>query len=220
MIPTISQGNVTLHLQARSLTYATDCCLRSWSKAIDSSRWLHHISAIIKSALVAVHAIDAESRPVLVHCSDGKPLSASRHCITMHWTFYVVGWDRTPQIVALAELMLDPHYRTMDGFETLINREWIEFGHKFGDRTGISPTNEDPNERCPVFLQWLGALCNHSFHNRFPRSIRRATLTPFRSSADCVHQIVKQHPNDFEFNLQYLVSSCALMFADHSRARR
>ena len=66
----------------------------------------------------------------------------------------------------------------LDGFQTLVNREWIEFGHKFGDRTGIAPTNDDPNERCPVFLQWL----------------------------DCVHQIVKQFPDYFEFNLQYLVS--------------
>jgi len=32
--------------------------------------------------------------PVLVHCSDG--------------------WDRTSQVVALAELMLDPYYRTIE----------------------------------------------------------------------------------------------------------
>lgn len=36
---------------------------------------------------------EKEGRPVLVHCSDG--------------------WDRTPQIVSLAELMLDPYYRTV-----------------------------------------------------------------------------------------------------------
>ena len=41
-----------------------------------------------------VNAIHKEQRPVVVHCSDG--------------------WDRTTQIVALAELMLDPYYRTIE----------------------------------------------------------------------------------------------------------
>lgn len=39
-------------------------------------------------------AIEKEARPVLVHCSDG--------------------WDRTPQIVALAQILLDPYYRTIE----------------------------------------------------------------------------------------------------------
>lgn len=104
-----------------------------------------------------MNAIDIEERPVLVHCSDG--------------------WDRTPQIVALAELMLDPYYRTIEGFQTLIEREWISYGHKFSDRCGHGPSSDDPNERCPVFLQWI----------------------------DCVHQLLKQFPCSFEFNLHFLV---------------
>lgn len=73
---------------------------------MDNSKWLSNIAALLKSALTIVNAIDIEERPVLVHCSDG--------------------WDRTPQIIALAELMLDPYYRTMDGFQVLIEKEWIE----------------------------------------------------------------------------------------------
>lgn len=111
----------------------------------------------MKSALIVVNAIDLEERPVLVHCSDG--------------------WDRTPQIVALAELMLDPFYRTIDGFRVLIEREWIQFGHKFGDRCGQGVSSDDSNERCPVFLQWL----------------------------DCVYQLVRQFPCSFEFNLNFLI---------------
>ena len=61
---------------------------------MDQTKWLHHISGLMRAALVVVNAIDTEKRPVLVHCSDG--------------------WDRTPQIVALAELMLDPYYRTLE----------------------------------------------------------------------------------------------------------
>lgn len=66
----------------------------SWLSALESTKWLHHLSVLLKSALLVVHAVDRDQRPVLAHCSDG--------------------WDRTPQIVALAKLLLDPYYRTIE----------------------------------------------------------------------------------------------------------
>lgn len=66
----------------------------SWFGLLEGTRWLQHMSGLMKSAVVLVTAIERDARPVLVHCSDG--------------------WDRTPQIVALAELLLDPYYRTVD----------------------------------------------------------------------------------------------------------
>jgi len=67
--------------------------LFSWLTGVDNTKWLYHIGLLMRVAVLVVNAIDKEKRPVLVHCSDG--------------------WDRTPQIVALAELMLDPFYRTI-----------------------------------------------------------------------------------------------------------
>ena len=61
---------------------------------LENTCWLHHISMLIKAAVTVVNAVHHDKRPVLVHCSDG--------------------WDRTPQIVALAELLLDPYYRTIE----------------------------------------------------------------------------------------------------------
>ncbi|KAM6422804.1 phosphatidylinositol-3,5-bisphosphate 3-phosphatase MTMR3 isoform 6-T8 [Liasis olivaceus] len=129
----------------------------NWLSALESTKWLQHLSVLLKSALLVVHAVDRDQRPVLVHCSDG--------------------WDRTPQIVALSKLLLDPYYRTIEGFQVLVETEWLDFGHKFADRCGHGENSDDLNERCPVFLQWL----------------------------DCVHQLQRQFPCSFEFNEAFLV---------------
>ncbi|CAI9539129.1 unnamed protein product [Staurois parvus] len=129
----------------------------NWLSALEGTKWLQHLSMLLKSSLLVVHALDRDQRPVLVHCSDG--------------------WDRTPQIVALSKLLLDPYYRTIEGFQVLVETEWLDFGHKFADRCGHGENSEDLNERCPVFLQWL----------------------------DCVHQLQRQFPCSFEFNEAFLV---------------
>ena len=59
----------------------------------------------------------------------------------------------------------------------LLEREWLAFGHKFADRCGHGCEEDDMNERCPVFLQFL----------------------------DCVHQLLRQFPCSFEFNETFLV---------------
>lgn len=66
------------------------------------------------------------------------------------------------------------------GFQVLVEMEWLDFGHKFADRCGHGENSDDLNERCPVFLQWL----------------------------DCVHQLQRQFPCSFEFNEAFLVSDC------------
>lgn len=69
-------------------------CVCSWLSALESTRWLQHLSVMLKAATLVCSAVEREGRPVLVHCSDG--------------------WDRTPQIVALAKILLDPYYRTIE----------------------------------------------------------------------------------------------------------
>ncbi|XP_048412315.1 myotubularin-related protein 3 isoform X4 [Stegostoma tigrinum] len=128
----------------------------NWLSALESTKWLQHLSMLLKAALLVINAVDRDQRPVLVHCSDG--------------------WDRTPQIVALSKLLLDPYYRTIEGFQVLVETEWLDFGHKFADRCGHGENSDDLNERCPVFLQWL----------------------------DCVHQLQRQFPCSFEFNEAFL----------------
>eukprot|EP00092_Neocalanus_flemingeri_P094563 GFUD01120259.1.p1 GENE.GFUD01120259.1~~GFUD01120259.1.p1 ORF type:complete len:972 (-),score=250.85 GFUD01120259.1:755-3670(-) len=129
----------------------------SWFQALDSTKWLHHMSGLLRASVRSVTALQTEGRPVIVHCSDG--------------------WDRTPQIVSLSQLLLDPYYRTLEGFQVLVEKEWLDFGHKMADRCGQGLGCSDVNERSPIFLQWL----------------------------DCVHQLLLQFPCHFEFNLTFLV---------------
>ncbi|XP_011371644.1 myotubularin-related protein 3 isoform X4 [Pteropus vampyrus] len=158
----VFMGMANIHSIRRSFQSLRLLCTQmpdpgNWLSALESTKWLHHLSVLLKSALLVVHAVDRDQRPVLVHCSDG--------------------WDRTPQIVALAKLLLDPYYRTIEGFQVLVEMEWLDFGHKFADRCGHGENSDDLNERCPVFLQWL----------------------------DCVHQLQRQFPCSFEFSEAFLV---------------
>ena len=94
---------------------------------------------------------------MLVHCSDG--------------------WDRTSQLVALSQLVLDSHYRTIEGFEALIEKDFVMFGHQFKARLAYGKKNAlAEHDFCPVFLQFL----------------------------DCVYQIMSQYPSLFEFNSKFL----------------
>lgn len=155
-------GMANIHSIRNSFQYLRAVCNQvpdpgNWLSALESTKWLQHLSVMLKAATVVANAVDREERPVLVHCSDG--------------------WDRTPQIVSLAKLLLDPYYRTLEGFQVLVETDWLDYGHKFGDRCGHQENHEDQNEQCPVFLQWL----------------------------DCVHQLLHQFPCHFEFNHAFLV---------------
>ena len=52
---------------------------------------------VLGGAVKVAEVIERQKSSVLVHCTDG--------------------WDRTAQLTALAMLMLDPFYRTIEGFE-------------------------------------------------------------------------------------------------------
>lgn len=149
-----------IHVMRESLRKLKEACSsenpQTFMSDVENSKWLEHIKRILRAANTVVDRINNKSS-VLVHCSDG--------------------WDRTSQITSLAMLLLDPYYRTMHGFATLIEKEWKSFGHKFDQRCGYG-TNKDGDERSPVFLQFI----------------------------DCVWQIMAQFPTSFEFSEIFLLA--------------
>jgi myotubularin-related protein 6/7/8 len=81
------------------------------------SGWLKHITGLLDGAALIARQIGIQHSHVLIHCSDG--------------------WDRTSQLSALAQLLLDPYYRTIDGFIVLVEKDWLAFGHMFQHRSGF-----------------------------------------------------------------------------------
>lgn len=75
------------------------------------SRWLKHITGILDGSAIVARQVGIQHSHVLIHCSDG--------------------WDRTSQLCALSQLMLDPYYRTLEGFIVLVEKDWLSFGHMF-----------------------------------------------------------------------------------------
>ena len=100
-------------------------------------QWLQYLSSILSGAIEIAKKID-QGLSVIVHCSDG--------------------WDRTAQLTSLSMLMLDPYYRTLEGFIVLIEKEWLSFGHKFAHRNGHFEETHSSNDRSPIFLQFIDCV--------------------------------------------------------------
>jgi myotubularin-related protein 1/2 len=133
----------------------------NWLSSLEGTRWLEHVRSILVTSAMCVSKVVDEDTSLVVHCSDG--------------------WDRTAQIVALTKLCIDPFYRTVRGFQILIEQEWCAFGHQFRARSGHTSdrTNYwEDDATSPVFMQFV----------------------------DAVWQLTRQFPCSFEFTEKYLIA--------------
>ncbi|XP_033365255.1 myotubularin-related protein 6 [Bombus vosnesenskii] len=129
--------------------------MSAFLSGLESSGWLKHIRSILETAWFIARAV-SNGVSVVVHCSDG--------------------WDRTAQVCSLSALLLDPFYRTIQGFQALIEKDWLSFGHKFSDRCGH--INCDNKELAPIFTQFV----------------------------DATYQLLQQYPHKFQFNEFFLIT--------------
>ncbi|XP_021924451.1 myotubularin-related protein 8 isoform X4 [Zootermopsis nevadensis] len=155
-------GIENIHVMRSSLAKLIETCelksptMNSFLGGIESSAWLRHIKSILETSWFIGQAVNERGISVVVHCSDG--------------------WDRTAQVCSLASLFLDPYYRTIQGFQALIEKDWLAFGHKFSERCGH--VAGDPKEVSPVFTQFI----------------------------DCTWQLAQQFPGTFQFNERFLLT--------------
>eukprot|EP00057_Strongylocentrotus_purpuratus_P023385 XP_011677859.1 PREDICTED: myotubularin-related protein 8 [Strongylocentrotus purpuratus] len=144
-----------LHQENNVMCELKNPSMEAFLSGLESSQWMKHIKAVLDTSLFIAKAIADEGLSVLVHCSDG--------------------WDRTAQTCSLASIILDPYYRTIQGFQVLIEKEWLAFGHKFLHRCGLLAY--DPREVSPVFTQFI----------------------------ECTWQLCQQFPCAFQFNERFLL---------------
>ncbi|CAH2074156.1 unnamed protein product [Thlaspi arvense] len=161
---------------------------------LGESGWLSHIQSILAGVAWIAARVAMESASVLVHCSDG--------------------WDRTTQLVSLACLLLDPYYRTFAGFQALIEKDWLAFGHPFSDRVGMPNVSGSDHFELPI---------QSSSARSFPSSpVRQSSGSAAAQSSssshglndyspiflqwvDCVSQLMRMYPSAFEFSPTFLV---------------
>ena len=123
----------------------------------ESSGWIDFIFMLIKGSIQIAQSVK-EGNTVLIHCSDG--------------------WDRASQLTAFSQFLIDPFFKTILGYMTLIEKDFLSFGHQFRARNGYySKTEYNENQNSPILLQFL----------------------------DATHQFLVQYPMYFEFNMDFLI---------------
>lgn len=134
------------------------------------ARQLEEVHRLVIAGAVSICENVIRGTVVLVHCSDG--------------------WDRTAQLVALAMLMLDPYYRTMNGFFVLIEKEWCSFGHRFSSRCGILQVSNQDQE---------------SLEDADRGDISSSLCSPvFLQFLELVYYLLNAYPSEFEFTEEVL----------------
>ena len=129
---------------------------RKFLSKFEDSKWLEYLSDLLTGAKVIINRLKSRLN-VICHCSDG--------------------WDRTSQVCSLVQIILDPYFRTFEGFAVLVEKDWISFGHQFAVRNECDFRPEKKKERSPIFIQFLHAI----------------------------YQIMMQYPTAFEFQQNLLI---------------
>ncbi|KAJ0174964.1 hypothetical protein K1T71_009105 [Dendrolimus kikuchii] len=132
---------------------------------LDSSKWLRYVANCISFADDAAQHL-SDNVTVVLQEGDGVDYCAVVSCLT--------------------QMLVDPHFRTISGFQSLIQKEWVALGHPFCDRFGLprpgnpkDSSKDSPSaQHAPVFLLFL----------------------------DCVWQLTQQFPGQFQFTETYLTT--------------
>ncbi|KAM6943593.1 myotubularin-related protein 10 [Xenentodon cancila] len=125
-----------------------------WLSSIENSRWLEYVRTFLKISAEVVYYLDGKNTSVILQEEEDRDLD----CV----------------VSSLVQLMLDPHNRSLIGFQSLVQKEWVMAGHRFLDRCNHLKKND--KEESPLFTLFL----------------------------DCVWQMMNQYPAAFEFTEAYL----------------
>ncbi|KAK0054062.1 myotubularin-related protein 10 [Biomphalaria pfeifferi] len=129
-----------------------------WYSNLENSQWLQQVSSCLNVSNLVVNQMIRESVTVVLK---------EEYCC-----------DMSCLVSSLVQLQLDPEYRTQEGFQSLVQREWVVMGHPFQKRLNLIWNANSETEQAPIFLLFL----------------------------DCVWQLLQQFPSSFAFTETYLTS--------------
>lgn len=144
------------HLRLRALCLPGAAADEKWLSALEGTRWLEHIRACLRKAVEVASLLAGRRCSVVLQEPSDRDLS----CL----------------LASLVQLLADPHARSLRGFQSLVQREWVAAGHPFPQRLGLR--RDSPREESPVFLLFL----------------------------DCTWQLLRQFPAAFGFTEAYLLA--------------
>lgn len=121
-----------------------------WLSKLENSKWLSHVQTALSTAGLVAECVERDGHSVLVHGSEGI--------------------DSTLIVSTLAQLIMDPSCRTLEGFLCLLEREWLQAGHPFQQRCAHSAySHARLQQESPVFLLMLD--CVWQLWRQFPLAL-------------------------------------------------
>lgn len=114
---------------------------KNWLSLLEKTEWLSYISKLLDYAIRLAHLIQNGTSVLLVE-SDNSLFNISS------------------LLLSLTLLMVDPHYRTIHGFETLIESHWIKFGHSFSRTVQTSKNQIIYHSSSFLFTLWMDCVLN------------------------------------------------------------
>ncbi|XP_008960066.2 myotubularin-related protein 10 isoform X2 [Pan paniscus] len=105
-----------------------------WLSSLENTRWLEYVRAFLKHSAELVYMLESKHLSVVLQEEEGRDLSCC--------------------VASLVQVMLDPYFRTITGFQSLIQKEWVMAGYQFLDRCNHLKRSE---KESPLFLLFLDA---------------------------------------------------------------
>ncbi|XP_032938579.1 LOW QUALITY PROTEIN: myotubularin-related protein 11 [Catharus ustulatus] len=155
-LPTLADIQLA-HLRLRALCLPGAVAEEKWLSALEATHWLDHVRTCLRKAVEVVSLLAGKRCSVVLQ----EPSDRDLNCL----------------LASLVQLLGDPHARSLPGFQSLVQREWVAAGHPFPRRLGLL-CRDAPREEAPVFLLFL----------------------------DCTWQLLWQFPADFGFTEAFLLA--------------
>ncbi|XP_005285065.1 myotubularin-related protein 10 isoform X1 [Chrysemys picta bellii] len=106
-----------------------------WLSSLENTRWLEYVRSFLKHSAELVYTLDSKHVSVVLQEDEGRDLS----CF----------------VASLIQVMLDPYFRTIVGFQSLIQKEWVMAGYQFLDRCNHL---KRADKESPLFLMFLDSI--------------------------------------------------------------